>query len=968
MPDYDLRLGPRAFEQLIVALSRLEIGPGVQTFGDGKDGGREATFDGTINWAATAVDSTDPCDSWSGYTILQAKHRLKPSPEHSENALWLKKQIGEEIAKWTQARKDRTRNRFPDYLIFVTNVELTPVAQTGGIDAVTEYTERKLTEAADDGFRLKGFMVWHADQISSMIDAHPEVRWAFPGMLTPGDIIAALGTPDFPLGSLAFADPLREEILRSLKRDRRVRLSEAGGQGDEALWLDEIGIDLPALVDNDARSSVRALRHVLDLGNANLRPRQPYCITKPHVVVVGGPGQGKSTLSQLIAQAYRVAMLDGADVGPSVRGIIEDTGTALGRLGLQVPKNRRWPVRVDLAKYAEELSVGTETTLLRWISTSIGKKTEQTVTPLQLREWLRDWPWALILDGLDEVPSTRTRLLLHDQINDLLTTAEDLDADLLIVVTTRPTGYDERFSPDHYRHLHLQRLPAEEAATYAKQIADRRYDTDPEMRSKVAERMAAASQDPVSARLMETPLQVMIMSLIVEKYPNLPPDRYTLFNRYYETVFDREISKETTAARFLNENRDRIDLLHEQVGLALQVASESANGADASMLPEALKAMIRGQLARRGFSSEESDSIADQLMEAATKRLVLLTPREEGLSFEVRSLQELMAARALTEGEDDDVLQGLRLIAHSPHWRNTWLLSAGRLLRRSDRFEAKILLLLRTLDSDSCRLGSLFPTAPHLAGDLLQDNLAARRPGFEQALLQQLFKVVAHPALAATGQTAEYFFDAAHGAYRKTVYDRLASASTAGAASRAAAYIVLTAMSAMAVNTGTRNSIDLARRALNLSASELLAVQSWPRSTSSGSRTGSALDAETREVAEYLLSLVRPLLDEDESYAALQAGLAGLAGATFVMSPGPMPAAVLHDTSGIEPKPLLEMLAFEDVAVALELGLTTLPSSHWVLEALLGWVLKPGLDRHLVGQKTLALIQAATVRGSIVNE
>lgn len=77
---------------------------------------------------------------------------MKPSPEPSENALWLKKQIGEEIANWTQAHKDHTRNRFPDYLIFVTNVELTPVAQTGGIDTVTEYTKGKLADAAEAGF------------------------------------------------------------------------------------------------------------------------------------------------------------------------------------------------------------------------------------------------------------------------------------------------------------------------------------------------------------------------------------------------------------------------------------------------------------------------------------------------------------------------------------------------------------------------------------------------------------------------------------------------------------------------------------------------------------------------------------------------------------------------------------------------------------------------------------------------
>ena len=63
MPDDELtRLGSRAFEQLVVSLCRKEFGPSVQVFGDGPDGGREATFDGTINWAATALGSTSTDD------------------------------------------------------------------------------------------------------------------------------------------------------------------------------------------------------------------------------------------------------------------------------------------------------------------------------------------------------------------------------------------------------------------------------------------------------------------------------------------------------------------------------------------------------------------------------------------------------------------------------------------------------------------------------------------------------------------------------------------------------------------------------------------------------------------------------------------------------------------------------------------------------------------------------------------
>jgi hypothetical protein len=51
--DYPLEeLGPRAFEQLAVALSLKVLGAGVEAFGAGADGGREATYTGPVNWSA----------------------------------------------------------------------------------------------------------------------------------------------------------------------------------------------------------------------------------------------------------------------------------------------------------------------------------------------------------------------------------------------------------------------------------------------------------------------------------------------------------------------------------------------------------------------------------------------------------------------------------------------------------------------------------------------------------------------------------------------------------------------------------------------------------------------------------------------------------------------------------------------------------------------------------------------------
>lgn len=629
MPDYDLnRLGPRAFEQMVVALARRELGPGVQVFGDGPDGGREATFEGTINWSATSEGVASALDVWTGYTVLQAKFHVKPKPTPRDNAIWLQQEIRKEIDHWVEAAENRTRTRLPDYLIFVSNVDLSPVAMVGGIDKVSLSVSAQLAKAGTlrNGLAVKGFMIWHADQIRSMLDAHQGVRWAFPGLLTVGDVMSMLSPELVKIGSLEVRDPLREELLHSLKADRWVRLSQSGGPGDAKLWLDDIAIDLPAAIEAPEGATVQAVRHVLELGDMVLRPSEPDRIRRPNLVLVGGPGQGKSTLSQLIAQVYRTAMLTDANTGPGAQEILAGTREALDRLDLPVPGNRRWPTRIDLAKYAEELASGSEMSLLRWISNQISRRTDRDVSAQALRDWLAAWPWALILDGLDEVPSQMDRRVVYAKIDELLTTAEDRDADLLVVVTTRPTGYDERFSSEAFRHLLLQRLPADQAAAFARQITDKRFTSDDEMRSKVADRMFEASRDPVTLRLMETPLQVTVMSFIVEKFPTLPPDRFTLFNLYYQTMFEREIAKDIPIARFLSQHRTHIDRLHEHVGLTLQAASETADGAEAAMSPAELHDLAVDQFVSRGFEPAQADRDATELVRAATQRLVLLAP------------------------------------------------------------------------------------------------------------------------------------------------------------------------------------------------------------------------------------------------------------------------------------------------------------------------------------------------------
>ena len=175
MADYDLtRLGSGEFEHLAQALVTRLI-PGVQIFGAGKDGGREAT----THQPFTLPDGSE----WSGYTVAQAKFRARPR-EPADNLSWLKNAIGQELAAWVDPKQGRTPR--PTNLLFITNVVLSAVPGKGQDligEVFADYAEK---------LPLVRWAVWHYDYVCRLLDDAPSIRTAFAGLITPGDVLSEL--------------------------------------------------------------------------------------------------------------------------------------------------------------------------------------------------------------------------------------------------------------------------------------------------------------------------------------------------------------------------------------------------------------------------------------------------------------------------------------------------------------------------------------------------------------------------------------------------------------------------------------------------------------------------------------------------------------------------------------------------------------------------------------------------------
>lgn len=822
--QHDLeQLGPYGFQDLAAALAIAQFGSQVQVLGPGPDGGRDMYSRSPLIWKGS--DGV-PGEVWEGYTVFQVKHKRRIDSDPRRNAAWLWTQVKDELEQW--ADPGSARGAVPKYFVIITNVELTAAPETGGEaqinkniaafqrsfdddtrDVNAEAARRRLAKKARLG-RIKAWRIWDGNQVQAMLRVHEGVRRAFGAFLTVPDVFAHLGqfTDRLPLDELG--PGLQRHARLALVGDRAIYFDEAGSGDATGTPIDQIAVDLPLTPGADGAKRT-VLGYVLDRGEHVLKPSIGLNEGPRHIVIAGGPGNGKTTMSKFLVQAYRAALLDGgSDLGADHKSVIEATEATLRKLKRPaLPRHRRWPMRIDLAEYAKEEGLSEDSTLLRWIAHKVSNRLNVgSVSAGALNSWMRQWPWFLALDGLDEVTEPTTRKRLISQVAEFVSEAEGDNCDMLVVLTTRPMGYVENIAPSQFERVNLGRLSPAEAVAYGIRATQVRLKDDVEKIERISKELRRAANNEALRNLMQTPLQVLIMSIIVEGAGRLSPDRYNLFWGYYETVFRRERSKPIPYARLLQEYGSHILDLHQRVGFELQKESESAEGATATISQERLRAIAWNVLREAGFQPSTADAtLLDSIVRAATHRLVLLAPHgDEGLGFDVRSLQELMAARYLATGPLNTIISRLRVTAPSPHWRNVWLFVAGQLFAdpQAHQHEELVALVEGVDESAAQRLGLICPIGPSLALDLVDDGMARAHPRFFDRLLAKGFELLSMPDVPDSLAVARALVRAADVSDRTRglVANALRSALSGTAVSRATAASVQSHIGAAAREAG----------------------------------------------------------------------------------------------------------------------------------------------------------------------
>ncbi|NJR80017.1 NACHT domain-containing protein [Sphingomonas corticis] len=750
MPDLSFAaFNPRSFEQFAQALAAEVLGPGIMVFGDGPDGGREASHTGTLPYP-------NDVERWRGHVVMQAKFRQRE--ESRSDGEWLARQLEAELKAYADVGKGR---KLPDYYVLVSNVRLSSIEGTrrkGGQQKVEEVFQR-----LGRPLGIKDMHVWHADKIAVLLDGAPDLLRSYDGWLGPRELLsAAFGY--FKSRSPDFGETMTRYLQRELRSQRATRLQQAGHVGEDAAFLEDLFVDLPcageALEQHDRElvatdpdpaaiaKAPLALATLLDrfavkLAPSALHARKEGDARSPapsRQILIGGPGQGKSTVAQFAGQIMRWRLLaDDPRLSPDVSAILQSVGRGAARLNIPREGVRRYPVRVDLPGFADALgraaADGRRLSLLTHMADNVGMVADARIEPEDLRGWLAAFPWLLTLDGLDEVPDSGNRVDVLRAINEFWDEAVPLDADVALVITTRPQGYNDDLDPRHHLKLELTRLDGERALAYGERLASLRL-VEPERRERVLARLREAVQNTTTSLLTVSPLQVAILFQIIDQRGQAPTDRWTLFDGYLDVVMKREQEKPGPGGEVVRRRGRSILKLLREAGLLLHVDAERDGAASSFVTPAQLLDLVSDILLDEGHDPDAVGVIAGEILRAATDRLVFLEQREEGrIAFEVRSLQEYAAAAALMSGADRLIQERLRTIAGQVHWQHVYRIAASKAFSHPDAelFRDTILATNRGLDDEdassraSCR-GALTSL------ELLEDGLAADQPRYRVQL------------------------------------------------------------------------------------------------------------------------------------------------------------------------------------------------------------------------------------------
>ena len=578
-----------------------------------------------------------------------------------DSVAWLDAEIRSESDKIKRCAGEGTRK-----YILVTNVPSTGRTKAGTFDKLNA----KL-DAYSNEFQLEMSCIWR-EGLNPMVDSAPsEIKWAYADMLAGWDLIRYLVNEQ---AGTARDSGLRELLCKvaaaQWDEDERIKFGQVELDREH---LSDLFVDVPADQIRGPRRVASPTSDSTSLGGAAayILGRSPY----PFTLVRGAPGPGKSTMSQSVCQAFRVAFLP------------ERATSACSLPRIEEP---RFPIRFDLGDYAawiegydvfdksdtkptkrgkrRQAAQGTIESFLAELMTHASGR--ESVTQTQVQELFDRVPSLIVLDGLDEVGNVTDRERVVREIDLFCARGKSYAVEPRVIVTTRPNsaGLPEP-SEDTFEVISLKLLDARLRDQYLRKwcvVHNVRGNDSRTLRRNFTEK----TREPYIGELAGNPMQLTILLYLLRQHGDATPTQRTeLYDAYMTLLLAREANKHPGSVR-----KHRADLMEivPFLGWYLQSRAEE-DGHSGRMAYEEVEAAMKHFQKTYG----KREDVVDELFEAAADRLWALTSKAEGtFEFEVLSLREYFAARYLYRyaGEGDhrfDRTVVLRELLRRPYWLNT---------------------------------------------------------------------------------------------------------------------------------------------------------------------------------------------------------------------------------------------------------------------------------------------------------
>lgn len=614
--------------------------------------------------------------------------------------------------------------------------------------------------------------IWWEEKVKAFLDQMPTLWNSFPNLFAGGKVPFLGNVTEQNNSGLPRA--VRIAIDRQYMRDSSIKFRQIGLEKNLSKLFTGLDIDIRHLSVEEQREVTllnykreRFLEEPMDEDNLEDRYYPHQCIsalklllnetssTTRKIILEGGPGQGKSTVTQVLTQIYRQQLLGKNDMDPEGRWI--------------PPQKSRHPLRIELRKFAEWLSKKSGESIEEYLAFVIKQDAGGSpVTVDDIYNIVEGSYVILILDGLDEVGSDDLRNEVLIKIAESIYRFENnLNVDLRVIITTRPPSVTNctEYLTD-FKRFPIASMTPTRIKQYVKRWLTVQLNDEDE-RKEVKESFEKRQNEPHVQALAKNPMQLSVLLHFIRfKGIAFPDRRAELYRDYFRTVIDRDVEKSSS----LREQRETIESLHQFLGYKIHALTE-VEQADGSLTYPQLLGLVESWLTSRGGTTKT----AHELFKIGQERLGLIVAlKGEGgetrYGYEIQPIREYFAAAFINDDIQGNAHDVFQVMVQRPYWREVALFLAG--LRRPNE-KADLIARAKALDIEK-ELGwrqdgrslilqllqeGIFSQPPHLFSDALDFVFDALDPSIVkiQNEPKELLKIL--PGLIKQEETKNRYID-----------------------------------------------------------------------------------------------------------------------------------------------------------------------------------------------------------------